>query len=647
MSKYSENKPYKVVALCTAKFYGSEEIDFIKTFYSACLKRNCRVVVFSTYSDFFTNQIGDESEKKIFSLMDASRFDAVIISTETFKDQSVPEKIAAKALNAGVPVFSLIRPMDGCISISFSYGNAFEQIVRHLVEDHKLRDFIFIAGMKNNTFSQERIDCFLKVLNEKNIPFNNEDLYYCDFWEGPTGKAMDKILASGRKLPEAFVCANDFMAMEVCRKLADAGYDVPKDVIVTGFDGVYLERFNYPRLTTAEQDLEGLSDILFDVIEKKLSNIDVKTNYVLDFRFRKSMSCGCSYMKYSEEEYRNMGIAFSRLNRSQREFVSIFENLSESAARYAHTDDLMEVFPNMTYHLSDVKVNNFFLMLNTDFMSENLAIRNDMSIYEANDSKQYYSSDMIVAMNYRDGILRETCKVSFSELMPDFEAMLDNNSCLLFSSLHVMGRTIGYVANAFNPETFEFAMYYAFVMNLRQILETHKVKQDLDNLYSRDQLTKLYNRRGFYNHVSKIFETAKLEEKQFAFISFDMNWLKQINDTFGHAEGDFALYTVANAMRASCMENEIASRFGGDEFAIGFACDNAEKRACELLGNIRKEIGKHNSDHNKKYNLSISAGFWAAIPGRKQELEEFIRLADEHMYADKKRIKGAETWIRG
>lgn len=646
MTKYSDNNDYKVIALCTAKFYGSEEIELFQALNSACKLGNFRVVVFSTFSDFYSPQIGDASEKKVFSLLDPSKYDAVVISTETFKTSGIAEEIVKRCHDAKVPVFSLIKPIDGCINLSFGYENAFEKIVRHLVEDHNLSKFVFIAGMKNNSFSQVRVDCFKKVLAEHNIPFSDNDLYYGEFWEGPTADIMEAYLASGKSLPEAFVCANDFMAMEVCRRLQDHGYSIPEDVVVTGFDGVYQERFNYPRLTTAEQDLQALAEILIESIEKAVKGEAVEEKQIIPFKFRKSVSCGCGKAFSSPAEFRGLGISYSQANREMREFVSVFESYFEMTAKYSHTETLYEIFPRMIKHLRVVNVSNFFLMLNDDFINkeEELLDTANNSIYSSNSSEQYFTDNMVVAMNYQGGVLKGVDTVKLKNLAPNFEELIANNTCLLFTSLHMMGQTLGYVVNSLDTEKIQFATYYGFLMSLRQILETHKVKQDLDTLYSQDLLTKLYNRRGFYNRVAGIFEAAKKEEKQFSFISIDLNWLKQINDTFGHTEGDAILAAVATAMKNHTKEGEVCARFGGDEFAIAFSSDRAEERSKEIITAIRDELTE--GSNNKKYNQSVSIGFWAAVPGFRQEVGEFIRLADERMYIDKKRIKGMGTWLR-
>ena len=71
-----------------------------------------------------------------------------------------------------------------------------------------------------------------------------------------TKALMERFLAEPEGLPEAIVCINDSMAIAVCEVLSDHGYSVPDDVIVTGFDGIIQEQYNFPRLTTCRRDMK-------------------------------------------------------------------------------------------------------------------------------------------------------------------------------------------------------------------------------------------------------------------------------------------------------------------------------------------------------------------------------------------------------
>ena len=94
-----------------------------------------------------------------------------------------------------------------------------------------------MAGLPDNPFSIERVDAYRRVLKEHQIPFEEDHVLYGEFWEAPAKRALRSYLDAGGEVPEAFICANDTMAVTVCDELVERGVRVPQDCIVTGFDG--------------------------------------------------------------------------------------------------------------------------------------------------------------------------------------------------------------------------------------------------------------------------------------------------------------------------------------------------------------------------------------------------------------------------
>ena len=91
---------------------------------------------------------------------------------------------------------------------------------------------------------------------------------------------------------------------------------------------------------------------------------------------------------------------------------------------------------------------------------------------------------------------------------------------------------------------------------------------ELEVLYQTDTLTGLYNRRGYYRFFESYYEECRREGSELGVFLIDMNRMKEINDCYGHAEGDFCLCTIAEAMQKSAGQDEICIRTGGDEFVV-------------------------------------------------------------------------------
>jgi diguanylate cyclase (GGDEF)-like protein/PAS domain S-box-containing protein len=174
------------------------------------------------------------------------------------------------------------------------------------------------------------------------------------------------------------------------------------------------------------------------------------------------------------------------------------------------------------------------------------------------------------------------------------------------------------------------------------ITERRKMEQKLETIAFTDELTGLYNRRGFINLAERQLKLAKRSKHRMLLFFADLDGMKWINDNLGHEDGDKALVAATKILIQTFRESDIISRVGGDEFAIlAIAAD--EKIAATLLGRFHKLIDNINSRKGKKYNLSISIGYAVFDPRHPDSLDELMSHADREMYEDKKSKKISRT----
>lgn len=141
-----------------------------------------------------------------------------------------------------------------------------------------------------------------------------------------------------------------------------------------------------------------------------------------------------------------------------------------------------------------------------------------------------------------------------------------------------------------------------------------------------DNLTGILNRSYLYN--------TKVYEDMAGAIMIDVNHFKEINDQFGHASGDKVLQEIAAILQRVSIDYGFAVRYAGDEFLV-FSRDGSNKTLKEIKDKINRELGELWQEENQSYEISLSFGFGTFIPGR-DNIDDFIRLLDENMYADKK-----------
>jgi diguanylate cyclase (GGDEF)-like protein len=155
----------------------------------------------------------------------------------------------------------------------------------------------------------------------------------------------------------------------------------------------------------------------------------------------------------------------------------------------------------------------------------------------------------------------------------------------------------------------------------------------ITNHASRDFLTGLYNRRYFFADMQNYFEKALKENESFAIAMIDIDNFKKINDTYGHENGDKAINSVADILRANTSQNDIVSRFNGEEFCVALKNVSSDK-ALEIFEKLRVKVQNSvtTSTRGEEIRFTISAG--VAI-NYEDTLEESINQADMLLYEAK------------
>jgi len=168
-----------------------------------------------------------------------------------------------------------------------------------------------------------------------------------------------------------------------------------------------------------------------------------------------------------------------------------------------------------------------------------------------------------------------------------------------------------------------------------EIVECKRVEAEIREISFRDELTGLYNRRGFITMAEQQLKAAKRAKSQIMFVFIDVDDLKGINDTLGHKEGDKVLIDTATILRATFRESDILARIGGDEFAV-LASDVTELSMGAFSLRLQQGIDDWNGREFHQYQLALSWGAVTYVPESSLSLDQLISAADKLMYAQKK-----------
>jgi diguanylate cyclase (GGDEF)-like protein/PAS domain S-box-containing protein len=158
-------------------------------------------------------------------------------------------------------------------------------------------------------------------------------------------------------------------------------------------------------------------------------------------------------------------------------------------------------------------------------------------------------------------------------------------------------------------------------------------EEQLRMLSLSDSLTGAYNRRGFFALGEHAMRVARRRARGLGVVCVDIDGLKSINDRFGHAQGDEALRTVADAIRASVRESDIVGRVSGDEFVI-LAEDDAGV-TLDLVTRLRRRVERANEEVGRQLRISLSIGAVCWEHEERVTLQELVERADQRMYDDR------------
>ena len=160
---------------------------------------------------------------------------------------------------------------------------------------------------------------------------------------------------------------------------------------------------------------------------------------------------------------------------------------------------------------------------------------------------------------------------------------------------------------------------------------------ELEKLATTDGLTGIYNHRYFYNRLDEEFNIAMRYNVSLACIMIDIDYFKNVNDTYGHREGDKILIELAVIMNRTIRKTDIAVRYGGEEFALLLPHTN-EEGALFQAERVRMAVREHRfSGLSKDLNLTISLGIATSQKENIKTAEDLVRFADKALYEAKKR----------
>lgn len=548
-------------------------------------------------------------ERRIFWLPDVKDFDAVLIALNSIGHENTSSRLVRECKKLNKPVITIdLKSGDAPVGCIDNYQSVYK-MVEHMIDVHQCKTFNYIGGPEDNEENITRYQAFCDCLAAHDIEVDDERVVHMSFLLKDGKKAYQYWKEKDLHLPDAVVCANDMMAIGYTLESQLDGLYAPEDYLITGFDGMENGRNNLPSITSVKRNWK---DISYKCMDQLLSAIE-KGTPVEDFRLVGdcifAQSCGCVDL------WKDIRDQYVKLNNRLEERKLEDEKERDTRQGFCECAELDDLLKKIAYVRKERKINDFAIGVNLFEKDEDVR-------------KEFSQHMQIISESGRE--LVEGKK----QLVPSSWIKEGESQIFFFGSLYCGGNPFGFGVMKYQAKFLEDKQHKGFLEcvglalnSISKRRELQRTNEKLETLYIQDPLTELYNRFGYKQEGSRFFR----EHNRRVYLAFlDVDGLKKINDTYGHAMGDIAICGVADVMKQIFHDGQVLIRMGGDEFLTIGSCDE-KIDADEKQQEIAEYLEDYSMRNGLPFALRASVGFVWNTDGE-DDLETLVQKADRRMY---------------
>lgn len=589
----------------------------------------------------------------LYSMSNVEDLDAMIIGVGTIGIfQNLRTKADFLSCLPDVPTVYMETPeFDDRNCVVADNYDGFYSMVEHLIKVHGRKNILLITGPDYNWDSRERLRAYKDCLQNHGIVYDEKRVAHGDFSEN----VDDLVLQCLERNPDAdaFMSANDEMAYAVYRVCSRKNISIGKDFSVTGFDDMEFARYLEPALTTVQQRNYLMADA---AVKKVISLLEGKSapQAKLPVNFIVRASCGCEYGEEARakdipiemspslkgvdgNEYeRNALLDTIRRIRTSEQHSWIGALIARDLV--ANADDPKYFYKNLGEALAYQKTKESYLAVykkGVEFAP------GDMPEKPANMILiMHQKGDRVDAYDMNDAPV-----INSGDSVPWYDEDGEGHEYMTFL-LFCGKRVYGFLSVEIEPK--DISYYYMLSLEIGTAIhsleltqrqkkyrkELQKKNEILDFSASHDALTSVYNRLGFEKKADEYVK--KHPDSVFTLVTADLDHLKEINDNFGHAEGDFAILKASEILIKAMGEGAVIGRTGGDEFYGLVTTDNGDTGEAVYI-RIKDLCERFNTFSAKSYNIELSVGCGEVSYKDMKERRESVQIeVDAKLYEDKK-----------
>lgn len=631
--------------------YSNTLLDGIK---SACKDFNIELLIFPIGELHSVQYAFDYQYVAVTGLLNSSNVDGIIFASGTQMHYLTKPELASYLKSYKLlPAVSISVEIPGIPSITVDCANAYRELIDNLINVQKCKKF-GIMGVRSNSSEVRTRTRILKALLEER-GFGQKDVHFwkANFDYGVTMNELDTYYNVNKKFDfDAIISLNDeqaFACIDFCKK---HHFRVPEDIVIAGFDNIKRDELFFPTITSIDQKVfeQGYTSVstIKDIIDGK----SVQKNKVIDATcmIRQSTT---RFENYTPETnylfYKNLHV----------ERLENFNTISEWYQKKNQIFQITRFYNEMQYDMTQEqlrkRINNdvkcFGVTALAIVLYENPIEMTTPFDYFTMPKKAHLFATFDYATDYdstssNDDVIFDPNK----EILPQGFVNFNSEGIYVISLFH---NTLQYGYIIFRRGTYDIAIYdllskiistiissvHSFMLVHNEHIKFQSKYNKLDIIANTDELTGLYNRRGFYDIGQTTLKFAQAMNQSGLIVYSDMDGLKKINDTFGHETGDHAIIAESVILKSNFRSNDVVARLAGDEFVM--LCPGLTKEVFSRIKNqINKDCKKWTEKNKSPFLLSISMGCveYPAV-GIGYQLTPLLSEADSMLYMEKRSKK--------
>ena len=546
---------------------------------------------------------------------DLSIFDGFIIYAESVYSSEIRDRLIEKIIALEKPIASIDWHIQGAINVSSDNDGAMRELSKHLIEKHGIKTANFIGGPEDSLDAITRKHAFIDEMSKAGRTFDSQRYFVGDYYARSGRKAVEYFEQNGLLKADAYVCANDQMALGAFYALAERDIDAPEDVIMSGYDDIFEAANHYPRITSVHRSEKEIGQCAYSNLIKNIGGLEYEKNPLIKSRIVCAESCGCDVGRPVSHRI----VVNEYVEKSLREtrYAEMTSEFSADVTGVRDYDELAEI------------LKQYIPGLGGDAFSACLFAEED----NLNSAR--------TEMNFQNGEFSSKSSPKSNNRI-DYFADGTGGNIYVINSIHFGAKCYGYtvIRNSQMPMQSEF--YRIFAINLGSSIEhiynyskMQSMIKTLDEMWVFDPMTHVYNRAGFFKFADEMVSRAKSNKENLFLIFLDLDGLKKVNDELGHEMGDRLICEMADILRKCRDKEELLMRYGGDEFVVlgeGYVEENVVK----YVERIRRAMREVNSKDDRNYVIDASIGYSMVEYDDDRPLSGLIELADQKMYAEKR-----------